>query len=456
VSERPVGGLSSRLRESTYFAFHAVTGSALGRVYRGFLAEDAARSAHLAVPERLGDLLRHAAHAVPYYADRLGGMDEEIARDPVAALRSLPVLTKEDVRENFDRLCSTDLAGRSTYEQTSGGSSGEPLRLIQDRHFRSYDQAIQLLISSWTGWRPGEPELMILGSDRDIRESTLGPRAEAANRLLRRSYVNAFRMSPEAMRACLRLLNQKPPRLIRAYAQSIYDLATFARQEGIDVAPQQAILTTAGMLYPFMRERIESVFDCRVQDQYGSREVSGIAAGCGEGQGLHVLPWMCFVEVVDEEGQNVESGADGRLLVTSLCNYAMPLIRYEIGDRAALLADDASACPCGRGGQRLVHLSGRIIDTFKASDGSLVNGEYFTHLLYFRDAIERFQVVQTERQRVLFRLVLRGELSDDEKAEITAGTRETMGPECQVDFETVGEIEPSPSGKYRYTISECR
>jgi phenylacetate-CoA ligase len=455
VSERPVGGLSSRLRESTYFAFHAVTGSALGRVYRGFLAEDAARSAHLAVPERLGDLLRHAAHAVPYYADRLGGMEEEIARDPVAALRSLPVLTKEDVRENFDRLCSTDLAARSTYEQTSGGSSGEPLRLIQDRHFRSYDQAIPRLISSWTGWRPGEPELMILGSDRDIRESTLGPRAEAANRLLRRSYVNAFRMSPERMRACLRLLNQKPPRLIRAYAQSIYDLATFARQEGIDVAPQQAILTTAGMLYPFMRERIESVFDCRVQDQYGSREVSGIAAGCGEGQGLHVLPWMCFVEVVDEEGQNVESGTDGRLLVTSLCNYAMPLIRYEIGDRAALLADDASACPCGRGGQRLVHLSGRIIDTFKASDGALVNGEYFTHLLYFRDAIERFQVVQTERQRVLFRLVLRRELSDDEKAEIAAGTRETMGPECQVDFETVGEIEPSPSGKYRYTISEC-
>jgi phenylacetate-CoA ligase len=455
VSEPPAGGLSSRLRESVYFAFHAATGSDIGRVYRDFLAEDAARTAHLGIPERLGALLRHAAQAVPHYAERLEGMDEEIAHDPVAVLRSLPVLTKADVRESFDRLCSTDLSGRGTYEQTSGGSTGEPLRLMQDHHFRDRDRAIQFLISSWTGWRPGEPELMILGSDRDIRESTLGPRAEVANRLLRRSYVNAFRMPPEEMRACLRLLDRKPPRLVRAYAQSIYDLATFARQEGIDVAPQQAILTTAGMLYPFMRERTESVFGCRVQDQYGSREVSGIAAGCGEGEGLHVLPWMCFVEVVDEEGRNAAPGTDGRLLVTSLCNYAMPLIRYEIGDRAALLADDAPACACGRGGQRLVHLLGRIIDTFKAPDGSLVNGEYFTHLLYFRDAIKRFQVVQTDRERVLFRLVLDGELSGEERDEIVAGTRETMGPGCRVDFETVEEIEPSPSGKYRYTISEC-
>jgi phenylacetate-CoA ligase len=452
---RPASELSRRARESAYFAFHAAAGSRVGRIYHGFRDEDAARNADLAVPENLRLLLRHAAHAEPHYSERLDGMDGEIARDPMAVLRSLPVLTKVDVRENFDRLCSTDLSQRETYEQTSGGSTGEPLRLVQDHYFRDRDRAIQFLISSWTGWRPGESELMILGSDRDIRESTLGPRAEVANRLLRRSYVNAFRMPPEEMRACLRLLDRKRPRLIRAYAQSIYDLATFASREGIEVAPQRAILSTAGTLYPFMRERIESVFRCRVQDQYGSREVSGIAAECGEGEGLHVLPWMCVVEVVDEQGRNAAPGTDGRLLVTSLCNYAMPLIRYEIGDRAALLADDATACACGRGGQRLAHIAGRVVDTFKAPDGSLVNGEYFTHLLYFREAVKKFQIVQTAEKRIVYRLVLDHELSGDEEEEIVAGTRETMGPECQVDFETVEEIEPSPSGKFRYTISEC-
>jgi phenylacetate-CoA ligase len=447
--------LDHRLREAVYFGFHRLSGGSLGRDFRQMRAEDDSRTAHLAVPERVRALLRHAVTQVPFYGEQLAGREAEIERDPLAVLRSLPILTKEDIRSNFTALSSRDLADRATFEQTSGGSTGEPLRLVQDAHFRAQDQAVQLLLTSWAGLQLGEPEVMLLGSERDILEHTTGMRARVANGLLRRDHVNAFRMSRESMTECLRKLDREPPALIFTYAQSIYDLAVFAEEEGIRIAPQRSVLSTAGTLHPFMRERIEQTFRCRVYNQYGSREVSAIAGQCGSEPSLHVLPWMNYVEVVGEDGESAPAGTDGRVLVTSLCNFAMPLIRYEVGDRAALLPDEAPPCPCGRGGQRLSHVAGRVIDTFKALDGTLVNGEFFTHLLYFRPGIVKFQIVQTDPARVVYRLVGDRPLGPEEEAEVAEGTRKAMGEACQVDFERLEEIPTSPSGKFRYTICEC-
>lgn len=190
-------------------------------------------------------------------------------------------------------------------------------------------------------------------------------------------------------------------------------------------------------------------------DRYGSREVGDIAGECSHHTGLHVFPWTNFVEIVDEEDRQVEPGDSGRVLVTSLCSFAMPLIRYEIGDRASFISEGAAPCPCGREGQRIARVLGRTVDTFKAPDGTLINGEYFTHMLYFKSFIEKFQVVQHSPSRIVYRLITSSPAPDDDIGEIIRGTRAVMGDECRVEFELVDEIPPSPSGKYRYTISEC-
>lgn len=446
---------TSPLREAAYFAYFRATGRRLGSVYRRFRAEDEARTASDSVPARLAAILAHAGSNVPFYRAALEGLDEQVGNDPFAALTELPLLTKETIRERFEALCSADLPSRSTYEQTSGGSTGEPVRLIQDMGFRDHDNAVQLLMSSWTGWRPGDPEIVITGSERDILESSIGFRANVANRLMRRRFFNAFRMASETMRECLERIDAQRPKVIRGYAQSLDDLAHFAERESIEISPQNAIISTAGTLYPFMRERIETRFGCRVFDQYGSREVSGIAGECGHGAGLHVFPWMNYVEIVDEEGNPLPAGSEGRVIVTSLCNFAMPMIRYEIGDRATLVPDDAPDCPCGRRGQRIAEVAGRTVDTFEALDGTLVNGEYFTHLLYFRDSVKRFQVVQRGPALVVYRIVASAPLAEAERSAIERDTRAAMGAGCEVEFELVDDILPSGSGKHRYTIREC-
>jgi phenylacetate-CoA ligase len=295
----------------------------------------------------------------------------------------------------------------------------------------------------------------IWGSERDILGGSAGEKLKRsfANKLLQKTALNAFRMTPETMREFLALLNTRRPRVIIAYAQPMYELAKFARREGISIRPQSAIITSAGTLYPFMREAIEDVFRCKVFNRYGSREVGDIAGECSVHRGLHVLPWSCYVEVVDEVGRRVPAGIEGNIVVTCLTNFAMPLIRYQIGDRGILSAEPQ--CPCGRQGQILERVSGRNVDVFKTRDGTLVDGEYFTHLLYFQPWVWKFQVVQRSHASVLFRIQRSGERYDPEElAEIRRKTQVVMGEECLVDFEFVDDIESSSSGKYRYTMSE--
>jgi phenylacetate-CoA ligase len=128
----------------------------------------------------------------------------------------------------------------------------------------------------------------------------------------------------------------------------------------------------------------------------------------------------------------------------------MPLLRYQIGDRGVLAQHRLL------GGQVLERVSGRNVDTFKLRDGTLVDGEYFTHLMYFRDWVRKFQVVQKEYDTVVFKVELNQPLepSKTELIEIARGTRAVMGDLCHVNFEFPREIPPARSGKFRFTISE--
>ena len=440
------------LRKQLYFRFLEARGGRSPEFYEEFRRKDDLREGQAEAAALLGRLLTHCCHAVPYYAEAIRSGGKDWKGDPYAILRRLPVLTKEILRTHTTQLTSRDLDQRAWYYNTSGGSTGEPIRFIQDAYFRDRSAAITFLYSSWTGCEPTDPEIRLWGSERDILNGTQGWRNAAVNRLKRLRTFNAFRMTTGGMRQYIEVLNRTRPKLIVAYAQAIYELAQFARQNNLLTVPQRAILTSAGTLHDFMRETIESVFGCRVFNRYGSREVGDIACQCTRHGGLHVAPWGNYIEIVDNNDRPVSDGDVGDILVTSLNNYAMPLIRYRIGDRGRL---SSRPCPCGRSGQILDRIAGRNVDAFRTADGTLIDGEYFTHLLYFRSWVTKFQVVQRNYSEIEFKVVgTRERCSQAEIDEIAEKARLLLGPQCAVSVRFVTDIEPSPSGKYRYTISE--
>lgn len=443
------------LKRIAYFSLKYVEGDRSCQYYRRWLQQDFCWSiAASPTEESLVSLLRHCYHNVPYYRqlfDAESVMLSEIDRDPFVALQALPFLTKEIIRARSDELTSRDLGKRTWFYNTSGGSTGEPVRFIQDQEYASKSQALKLLYAHRIGKLPCESELRIWGSERDIFQGTASIRSRLGNALTRTSYVNAFRMTPEVMRDAIERINAQRPKLIVAYAQAMYELATFAQRENLRVVPQRAIMTSAGTLYNFMRTKISEVFGCPVYNRYGSREVGDIACERLDADGLFVAPWGTFVEIIDERGNPVPPGVEGEIVVTSLINFAMPLLRYRIGDRGSFLEPS----PYSTTGQVLKSVSGRVVDSFITRDGTIVDGEYFTHLMYFRPWVLKFQVVQETVDEIVFRVVPTDvEAPLAELDEIISKTHLVMGDRVKVTFNFMNDISPADSGKYRYTISK--
>ena len=141
-------------------------------------------------------------------------------------------------------------------------------------------------------------------------------------------------------------------------------------------------------------------------------------------------------------------GKEGRITITNLHNYSFPMIRYDIGDCGAIHFDE---CPCGSSLPVLEKLTGRVTDHFLLRNGGLVHGEYFTHLFYFRDWVEQFQVDQVDYNRIRILVVVDAPVNDHDVDDINAKIRLVMGKDCALEWQFVDSIEKTPQGKYLFT-----
>ena len=456
-SSRPKRGavetqMTARGRAEAYLLLHKLTGSRLGAHYREFLTQDRGRE-YPDVGSLLSQTLAHAVSTVPYYEGvaSLG----QIRADPFAALAEFPVLSRDAVRKDGSRLLSS-VGDRSKWvENTSGGSTGEPVALLQDPDHLARTVAIREVYSTWAGGRLGSPELYIWGSERDLEQGHGSKRQRVATRLLRRSLLNAFMLTDESILEILESIRTGPPNLVIAYAQAGYEVARYASTHGISLPSQRGLIATAGTLYGYMREQLEDSFGCPVFDRYGSRETGDMAGECEHHRGLHVLPWSCHVEVLGQNDRQVDAGEEGDVVVTGFTNRAMPLIRYRIGDRAKLPIE-TGVCTCGRDTQMLARITGRTVDMFVGADGRMVDGEYFTHLLYFRTWLRQFQVVQTEPERVVYKVATAGAMPASERDEIADKTRAVLGSDARWTSKRSMRSNPVPpeSSDTRFAPSE--
>lgn len=176
----------------------------------------------------LSQLLRHAYSQVPYYQQaigEMGGLQFLERTDPAIALNKLPLLTKGSIRDHWEDMKSRDLKDRKWYYNTSGGSTGEPVKLIQDWDSFLRAQAVKMLFDSWTGYSFGMPKVALWGSERDllVGRETIKTRA---GRYFRNEYwLNSFRMTEMDMLDYVKSINNVKPVQILAYVESIYELS---------------------------------------------------------------------------------------------------------------------------------------------------------------------------------------------------------------------------------------
>lgn len=392
--------------------------------------------------EQLGRLLRHAIETVPHYRDQKKMLNE-------TDLRSFPVLDKNTLRQFKAQLLS-DRADRDTLlPNASGGSTGKPVQLFQDRNYWEHATASQWFVEGWWGLHPGERTAAIWGNDRDMAPKAWRERITIA--IFQHAGCNAFRLDEARMLEFARLLQKWEPRFVIGYATAL-DL--FARlllaHPELEIHPV-AVKSTAEMLTAAERERIEAAFQAPLYDFYGSREINNVAAQCRERQGLHVNALHRIVEIVDDRGEPVPPGVLGRVLVTDLTNYSMPMIRYENEDISSWEAGD---CACGRHFPRLTRIMGRKSDFLLSRTGRIIHGEFFTHLFYPLHEVREFQVVQESLDLTRVDVVLHDRTKVFDSASLVAAMQAALGGETHIEVKAVESIDRPSSGKHRFTISK--
>jgi phenylacetate-CoA ligase len=407
--------------------------------------------------EKLGGLLMHAHANVPYYHKILE--DAAVIKNGEVCLENfqrIPILTKDIIRSQGENMYSRDYQKRAWFPNSSGGSTGEPIRFIQDRNYKDWSLASGYYFNYMAGKDVGEPELKLWGSERDITKDSEKLSSRINNLLFNVEMLNSFLMSEKNLKDYVSRWNVIKPKSVNAYTSSIYDLARYLKSTGIKIFRPEVIICSAETLTADVRKFIEEVFGCTVLNHYGSREVGVIACECLKKEGLHTFPLNNKIEILDENFRPCQPGQMGNVYVTSLNNLSMPLIRYAIGDMA--IPAKTTKCSCGRGAPLIETVIGRHIEVFKTKDGKVVPGEFFIHfvgVVYNKGVIKKFQVIQKSYDFILIKAVL---LDSQKFAEIIPSLvdsiKKVMGPDCKVEFEYVDDIPTTKSGKYLYTISE--
>jgi phenylacetate-CoA ligase len=404
---------------------------------------------------KLKPMLKHAYENVPFYHRMfrdLGLKPEDVKG--IGDLMKLPVLTKDDIRSNFPNdIVSKDSRKWNPKLATTSGSTGEPLRFYRDKGAVTMAWA-----SLWRGWGFGGYKLgdkiTTLGGTSLIPIG--GSRAKSkvmsmvTGIMERNMILSAFDLKDDAMEGFVQRMREYEPKYLRGYSSAYYVLAKYLRDKDINDIRPDAILTTGEILYSEHRKLIEEQFGCSVFDGYGSGEYVVGAFECEEHHGYHIFVEGGIMEFV-KDGEHASPGEKGELIVTSLCNYAMPFIRYRIED-IGVPSDEK--CACGRGLPLMASIEGRVGDFVISDDGTMTPSEFFPHLIKDAKGIKQFQIVQKSRRKLVFRIVKGSGYTDKEIDEIVEKIKKQVGSGMEVELEFMESIPVTSAGKRLFVISE--
>lgn len=398
---------------------------------------------------QLRDLLSHAYRHVPFWRQQLeaAGMAPEALRSP-EDLRALPFMTKDLVRSRGPALVARTDAHGPIAANATGGSTGEPMHFWQDQAYKIISQAAKLRYRGWHGYELGERIAYLWGARRDT--SLKGVRSWLRRQARQEIWISAFDLDQATMLRLRRLLGDWKPKLLVAYPSALQAFARFVRQTGLPVRPPPAVECSAEKLWPEQRQEIEAALQAPVFDAYGSREFGSLAVECPHRQGLHVFMDTHIIEVI-RDGQPAAPGEVGEIVVTCLVNHAMPFIRYRTGDLGVLAE---RRCSCGRTLPLLADVIGRSNAVVSLPNGRLVHGAYFSYFFYHQGGVNRYRIQQPDRQSLAILLEGDDTLTPERLAGIAHALRTDLGADLQITVTRVAHIEPLPSGKLGYLVSE--
>ena len=398
---------------------------------------------------RFRALLEHACKNSEYYFEKMKSVGLEPADiKSWDDFRRLPLLTKDDIRANKNKMVARNFPRESLVPKKTSGSTGVSLEFFWDENCSQWKRACTIRHNMWTGWKFGERIAAVWGNPRRLDNW----RAYLRDLLLDRcTYLDTLKMNEADMLYFYHRIKREKPTLMYGHAHSLRLLGDFLHSRGLTDVRPKGVISTAMVLHEYERKKIENFYGCRVTDRYGCEEVSLIASECEEHNGLHVNMDTLIAEAIAPTGEAVIE-KPGALVVTDLTNYGMPFIRYKIGD-VAILSD--RQCKCGRTYSMIESVEGRSADYITTPEGNFISGISLTeNLATLLVGVKQFQIVQERIDYLVLKIVKAEDFDRKTEQQVAELVKKRFGPRMQYSIEYVEKIPQESSGKYRFCISK--
>jgi phenylacetate-CoA ligase len=399
------------------------------------------------------DLVEARLRRILRLARKLPGYEDVPLEHEGSALEQLsqwPVVTKGQVRSNPEAFLTRHPSSTDIFSLTSG-TTGTPLKV-----WRTRDAFRELFRSSAASrsWFGVELRFRRASFTGKVVVPTHSDRVWRVNLPGRQLVLSQYHLRPRTLERYVRALRWWKPQVLDGYTSNLVELARLMKQQGLQLRIP-LIVTTCEMLTESARALLEEVFQGRVSDKYGSSENLALAIECEEGS-RHIFENVGVIEIVDDSGLRVPDGERGRIVLTTLVNELMPLVRYQIGDLGTL--DGGGTCACGRTSPVLRWIEGREDDVVVGPDGRRI-AIFAFNLLRGLDDVLAMQVVQHSLQDFLVRVVL-VQTSVEDRARFETAIRDAfsrlIGPteSLTIEFRYEGSIERAPGGKIRNVVRD--
>lgn len=385
----------------------------------------------------LENLLAHAHTTVPYYQRNTES----------SAFDSFSVITKSTVLENYDDFRSSKFLNTKNVQVSTNGSTGTPFKLFHNQNKRFRHQADNLLFAEKGGYNLGDRMYLL----RALHKNDL-------NSLMRffRQNFSAYGVLNYTDGEIEKLLKEfttgERGKCIVCFASMCEIIVNYLDSKNAKPLDSRvkSIVTDGDALSKGTKDKMEYYFGVPVYARYGNMEC-GVMAQQGPPNSYHynLNLGSYHFEILDlDQDKPVESGQMGRIVVTDLFNYCMPLIRYDTGDLARVLESDHPDRP-----PVFEAIEGRVVDLIWDTQGGVVSPYLIYTITEKYNELKQFQFAQTDHGVYEYRLNV-WEDKFNRVEELIGESKKYLGQDAKISIHYVDEVPLLKSNKRKPVINE--
>jgi len=404
--------------------------------------------------EQLKVVVNYANKHVPYYKNLFKSANIKIT-DSLFNLenwKTIPIITRQDIQTAGKDLYSTQIPREhgKIGEISTSGSTGRTVKVAGTSITNFFWNAFTLRDHYWHQRdllnKVATIKYLPKSLSKTISIDGWGPATDMVYKTGKMAGMSIKTSISEQVD----WLAKEDPEYLLIYPSSIKAIANYAQQFNTQFKSLKEITTIGETLTPKTREFLKDVFGVPVHDIYSCQEVGYLALQCPKHEHYHIQSENVFLEILDDNNQPCKPGQVGRVVITSLHNFATPLIRYDIGDYAEV----GESCDCGRGLPVIKRIMGRVRNLVTYPDGTkkwpIVGSDSYDNIA----AIKQFQFIQKTVNDIDVKLVVKQPLSEEQELKLKVCMQEALNHTFNLNFSYHEDIPRSEGGKFEDFISE--